>query len=107
MPSERTLQLSFEDLVTAPEASSRALCEVVGVSYCNDMATPYTERNMASFAPVEAGGLGAGDPHMLARKGIDPALADAWRKASPPVRDRAKRRPQPIWFEITKPCIHI
>ena len=56
----------------------------MGVAYCADMASPYTERNMASFAPAEAGGLGAGDPHMLTRRGIDPTLADAWRKASPP-----------------------
>ena len=30
VPSERTLQLSFEELVTAPEASARALCDTVG-----------------------------------------------------------------------------
>jgi hypothetical protein len=84
VPSERTLSLAYEDLVTLPEASARALCKLVGVQYVADMANPYTERNMASFAPATEGGLGAGDPHMLKRKGIDPGVADAWRAAAPP-----------------------
>jgi|AntAceMinimDraft_5_1070358.scaffolds.fasta_scaffold05820_4 hypothetical protein len=76
------------------------------------MAAPYTERNMASFAPAEAGGKGAADPHMLARRGIDPALADAWRKATPPATlspfaaHVAKRLGYrlPMWKE---PVVHV
>jgi hypothetical protein len=84
VPPERRLSLAFEDLVTLPEASARALCKLVGVQYVADMTNPYTERNMASFAPATEGGLGAGDPHVLQRTGIDPGAADAWRAVAPP-----------------------
>ena len=84
VPPDRALVLSYENLVTDTIASARALCEVAGVPYREEMADPYAERNAATFAPAAEGGLGAGDPNMLARRGVDPALADAWRRASPP-----------------------
>jgi hypothetical protein len=62
------------------------MCRLVGVQYVTDMANPYTERNMASVAPAAEGGAGAGVPHMLERRGIDPVVADAWRNAAGPAR---------------------
>jgi len=62
------------------------MCRLVGVEYVADMADPYSERNMAAFAPTVEGGFGAGDPHVLERRGIDPRMADAWRTAAGPAR---------------------
>ena len=110
VPPEHALRLSYEDLVTSTEYSARAMCEVIGVPYNSSMLTPYTATNTSTFTPASGeGGLGAGDPHMLHRGGVDPALADAWRDASPPsalspfashVAKRLQYR-LPVWKEPT------
>jgi 3-oxoacyl-(acyl-carrier-protein) synthase/acyl carrier protein len=82
---ERYLRFSYEDLVTRPRAVSENLCTLIGIPHELIMTTPYTATNVATFAPVTEGGLGAGDPHMLKRCSIDPKLADAWRDAESPM----------------------
>ena len=84
IPCEHKLCLSYEDLVTEPETSARAMCDVVDVPYHADMVNPYNKQNISTFAPACEGGLGAGDPHLLERRHVDPFLANAWRYAKPP-----------------------
>jgi|TARA_B110000967_G_scaffold66270_1_gene68483 3-oxoacyl-(acyl-carrier-protein) synthase/acyl carrier protein len=84
IPSEHKLCLSYEDLVTEPETAARAMCDVIDVPYHADMVNPYNKQNISTFTPACEGGLGAGDPHLLERRHVDPFLANAWRYAKPP-----------------------
>ena len=84
IPHERKLCLSYEDLVTEPESSARAMCKVIDVHFHMDMVNPYNKQNILTFAPACEGGLGAGDPHLLERRRVDPSLANAWRDTKPP-----------------------
>jgi predicted transcriptional regulator len=84
IPRERKLCLSYEDLVTGPELSARAMCKVIDVPFHVDMVNPYNKQNILTFAPACKGGLGAGDPHLLERRHVDPSLANAWRHTKPP-----------------------
>jgi hypothetical protein len=84
LPPARRMRLAYEDLLRAPEATSRALCTFLRLPYEAAMSAPYTPANMATFEPAAAGGLGAGDPKLRQNTGIDASMADAWHGAKVP-----------------------
>jgi hypothetical protein len=84
LPPSRRMRLAYEDLLRAPEATSRALCTFLRLPYEPAMSAPYTAANMATFEPAAAGGLGAGDPKLRQNTGIDASMADAWHGTKVP-----------------------
>jgi acyl transferase domain-containing protein/acyl carrier protein len=82
--SERKLKLSYESIVQHPETTSRALCSMLEIPFSPDMLFPFTDVNTSTFAPAFKGGLGAGDPHMLSRRGIHSHFASTWQRTSLP-----------------------
>ncbi|MYA35387.1 MAG: acyltransferase domain-containing protein [Gammaproteobacteria bacterium] len=73
---ERAHAVSYEDLVTDPERSTRQICAALGVDYVPALLAPYDGKRMRD---------GLGDPNLSNHSHIRPDLADAWRR-KPPVR---------------------
>ena len=82
--SKKQLTLCYETIVYHPETSSRAMCSMLGISFSPDMLFPFTDKNTSTFLPSFKGGLSAGDPHMLSRRGIHSHFANAWQRAAYP-----------------------
>ena len=57
---------------------------MLGISFSPDMLFPFTDKNTSTFLPSFEGGLSAGDPHMLSRRGIHSHFANAWQRAAYP-----------------------
>ena len=75
IPPQRQHRLIYEDLVTHPETKMRELCAFLCI--------PFDD---AALDPLEGFSqrVGGGDPNLLARRWINPALATAWTKRPPP-----------------------
>jgi hypothetical protein len=75
IPAERQYRLSFESLVTKPEAIMTEVAQFLGVAYHEALLKPYEGGRMAD---------GPGDPNFHRYETIDPKLAESWRKVSLP-----------------------
>lgn len=78
MPPDKWTRVRYEDLLTAPEDTVRALCIFLGERYHPSMLTYYedAERYMSPAAAQKF--------NRAARRPIDPKKADSWRDALPP-----------------------
>ncbi|MEL6924764.1 MAG: beta-ketoacyl synthase N-terminal-like domain-containing protein, partial [Bacteroidota bacterium] len=79
IPAHRQYRLRYEDLVQAPEASMRQLCEQLGLTYHPNLARPYEQLDQKMTDGLYADSKPMGDPKLLQHKKIDPKLADAWK----------------------------
>ena len=76
----------YEDLVQAPEATMREVCDLLLMPYDPALITPYDGRRERMMG-------GIGDPNILTHTGIDPTLADTWREVRFPRHlDRTTRQ---------------
>jgi thioester reductase-like protein len=80
----RCHQLSFEQLVSHPEATLTKLCEFLGVELDPAMLAPHEANRMVDGARRAIGFIG--DPNFASRSRIDPALGDAWKDVRLPWR---------------------
>lgn len=79
IPKERQMRVCYEDLVRNPEAVMKSICTRLGIAFEEAMLQPHQGNRM--IHGLHGGfSLSAGDPNFLSRKGIDPKLADAWKK---------------------------
>jgi pimeloyl-ACP methyl ester carboxylesterase/aryl carrier-like protein len=78
----RCHRIVYEDLVQSPEATLRACCDFLGLSFEEGMLTPYEGQRMTDG--VRSQSLSIGDPNFLNHKTIDPALSDVWKKIQLP-----------------------
>jgi hypothetical protein len=78
MPPDQWMRIRYEDLLTAPDDTVRALCHFLGERFVPAMLTYYetAERYMSTAA---AQGF-----NQAALRPIDPSKADSWRKTLPP-----------------------
>jgi len=79
MPSDRWMRVRYEDLLHAPEKTTRTLCDFLGERFTPSMLT-YYERAEQYMNPAAANGH-----NQAARRPIDASRADAWRDRLPPI----------------------
>ena len=78
----RQRRLTFETLVTRPQAALAELCEFLSLPYETGLANPYAgERMTRGLRPGE---IAIGDPNWLTRSRIEPDRLTAWRISPPP-----------------------
>jgi hypothetical protein len=73
VPPHRQHRLSYEDMVTHPEAAMKGVADFLQIPYCEALIDPYSGGRMTELA----GGRQAGDPMFYARKKIDSASAQS------------------------------
>ena len=82
---DRQTTIRYEDLVTRPEAMMRRVCGMLGSNFDRRMLEPYQPGRMTE-------GIAIGDVNFRNHKGVDPALAEAWRgvRLPHPLSDEAQ-----------------
>ncbi len=81
VPADRRTTVHFEELVQAPEAVSRDLCQFLGIPFHPALLEPYSGRRMLD--PVHPASRMVGDPRFLEHRAIEPQAARRW-PALPP-----------------------
>lgn len=81
VPKERQVFLRYEDLVTNPEPSMRAVCTMLGLPFEPAMCDPYEGDRMREGPP---GARAVGDPNMAGRGKLQPELATSWLEGFDP-----------------------
>jgi amino acid adenylation domain-containing protein len=79
VPPERQLRVRFEDLVSAPEAVLRGICDFLEVEYHADMAEPYKEKSARMTDGIHAWSRMLGDVKFHQHSRVDRAAAERWR----------------------------
>ncbi len=80
IPGNRQMRLSFENLVTEPEATIASLCRFLELDPHPGMLDPYGERQQRMTKQIRALNWVIGDPKFNQHKAIDPGAADRWRE---------------------------
>ncbi len=75
---KQQFMVSFEDLVSAPEAVMQRICAFLGISLHPSMLTPYEGNRMTDG--VRPGVNPPGDGNFLGHKMIDQSLGSIWRE---------------------------
>jgi len=88
---ERVRLVRYEDLVRDPEPVLREVCAFLGVPFDAAVLTPYEGDRMTDGVHPES--MAIGDPDFHRHRGIDPSLADAWKRVElpRPLGDEARR----------------
>lgn len=81
IPRERWARVRYEDLVEAPEAPLRAICDALGLGFEEAMTRPYEGDRMREGP---SGARAVGDPNMASRGRIQPELATRWLEGFDP-----------------------
>ncbi len=81
---QRQLLVRYEELVSAPAAVGRRLCDFLSIPFDVAVLQPYEGHRMTDG--VHSISLGVGDPNFLKHDGIDAALGDVWEKIELPKR---------------------
>ena len=76
--------VKYEDLVSDPEKTMKALCAFIGIPYDPAVLKPYEGRRMTDG--VHAQSAPVGDPNFLKHSSIDPALGTVWKRIRLPRR---------------------
>jgi acyl transferase domain-containing protein/thioesterase domain-containing protein len=80
IPSERQMDIKFEDLVSKPEKTVRDICRFINLEFHPGMLQPYLEKKKRMTDGVYSEGNMIGDPKFHQHKAINPGVADNWRK---------------------------
>ncbi len=82
VPENRQYHLNFEDLVAEPEQAIAGVSAFLDIPMHPNMLDPYRDRRelMTDGIHSETASLMAGDVKFHDHKGIDPRVADKWRK---------------------------
>lgn len=75
--SDRAFSVHYEDLVSTPEKTMRAICRFLRVPYDPAVVTPYEGERMTDG--VHEKSFSIGDPNLLTRNKIEARLGDVWR----------------------------
>jgi amino acid adenylation domain-containing protein len=82
IPPERQMAISFEDITRQPEASTRHLCDFMGIAFTPEMLEIYggerKQQRMTDGIYRESKMLG--DIKFHTHQKIDPGVAERWRK---------------------------
>lgn len=76
--SDRFLRVSFEDLVTEPEPTMRAIADFLGVDYHPNLIDPYNDLGSKMVDGLHPESTPMGDTRLLDRRHIDATVVDRW-----------------------------
>jgi amino acid adenylation domain-containing protein len=79
VPRERQLALRFEDLVKAPEAELRRVCEFLGIAFDPAMLDPYAEGGERMTDGIHALSKMLGDVKFHEHRQVEAGVAESWR----------------------------
>lgn len=79
VPRERQLRVRFEDLVGAPEPTTRAICDFLGVAFEPAMLEPQRDRRGRMTDGVHPESRMIGDMKFHTHARIDASVADRWK----------------------------
>jgi len=79
IPSERCLDLSFEELTRQPRAQVERLCAFIDIPFTNAMLRPYEERQQRMTDGIYSESRMIGDTKFHDHAGIEAAIAEQWR----------------------------
>ena len=74
-----SVRMTFERLVTNPEAVMRSMCERLGIPYHADLVQPYKNIDKKMTDGIYDESMPMGDTKLLEHKHIDATVADTWR----------------------------
>ncbi len=80
VPSQRWCSVSYEQIVSDPQAQMTRLCDFMGVNYHQDMIHPYSDNNARMTDGVDSSSKMSGDLKFHLHSQIDPAAASRWRQ---------------------------
>jgi acyl carrier protein len=80
VPSERWLQVQFEDLVVESEAVLRRICSFVGIPYESAMINPYDDMDRRMTDGVASASRMSGDLKFHLHNAINPESAERWKR---------------------------
>jgi hypothetical protein len=81
VPEERQCRIRFEDLVSEPKRIMERICELVGLSFQQNMLHPYKDKDQKMTDGLHGLSKMRGDPKFHLYQGIDPRVADQWKEA--------------------------
>lgn len=77
IPTERQFRVVYEDLVTDPEGTMRALCNQIGLEYHPGLLNPYDNLEEKMVDGIYKDSRSMSDVNFFKHKGINPAMAKA------------------------------
>lgn len=80
VPKSRWLTLRYEDIVTQPEQSIRAVCAFAGVPFEDAMINPYEEMDQRMTDGVDNASKMSGDLKFHLHNAINPEAATRWQR---------------------------
>jgi hypothetical protein len=80
IPVNRKYQVRFEDLVNEPRAVMQGICLFLGLPFTTGMLEPNKNPTQQMTDGIYDGGIMMGDPRFHEHTGIDPEVADKWKK---------------------------
>lgn len=80
VPQERWFTVSYENIVSGPEAEMRRLCAFLGVPYHEDMVNPYSDNKARMTDGVDSASKMSGDLKFHLHSQIDRAAATRWQQ---------------------------
>ncbi len=80
VPQERQLTVKFEDLVRSPQTTVERICEFLRLDFHPAMIQPYQDKEQKMTDGVSSDSRMMGDMKFKTYSGIDPEVAEKWRK---------------------------
>jgi len=81
IPQQQQFQLRYEDLVQRPEQIIHALCQQTGISFHENLLTPYHNIEDKAIDGIYEGSRSMSDTNLLKFKGINAEKASEWKAA--------------------------
>ena len=82
IPAHRQLRVRFEDLVREPRQVMEAICGALGVPTHPSLLKPYEDQARKMTDGINPHSMGMTDTRFHEHTGIDPSVADSWRRES-------------------------
>jgi amino acid adenylation domain-containing protein len=79
VPTERHIQVLYEDLVREPERIMRAICEKIGIEYHENLIHPYRDLEDKMIDGIHQDSRSMGDTNFDKKHSIDSKMADHWK----------------------------
>lgn len=82
VPAQRWCSVSYEQIVSNPQAQMTRMCEFLDVDYHEDMIHPYSDNNARMTDGADSSSKMSGDLKFHLHSQIDPAAATRWHQFS-------------------------
>jgi len=79
IPQNQQFQLRYEDLIQQPETIIKALCAQTGISFHENLLTPYQNIDNKNIDGIHQASRSMSDSNLLKFKGINGAKANEWK----------------------------